>query len=310
MNETFRADRDARDAGETRDAARPNAVRSQALTLELLQVDASLGVPDRMAAVDATLTAVPRHARPEIACLPELFVTGYGANKAHLAWSARDTEAAIARMAEIARKSGTALVFGGPERDGARLFNSAWLVDADGTVRAHHRKIIIPPNQPSERVFTPGSEVTVGDWNGWRIALLVCFDLEFPECVRAASLQGADIVIVISALWTRAPIVMRQVAPVRAFESTCYLACVNYAGAGGGVDFLGESCIIAPSGEPLASAPSRSAGRARATLTREDLAAARQAMDYTDLARRLASVAPESVAKTSVAGASSVPAQE
>ena len=288
MNETFRTDRDVREAGETRDPA-----RSQALKLELLQIDAGLGVPDRMAAVDATLTAVPRRDRPDIACLPELFVTGYGASKAHLAWSARDTEAAIARMAEIARKSGTALVFGGPERDGARLFNSAWLVDTDGRIRARHRKIMIPPNQPSERVFTPGSGVTIGDWNGWRIVLLVCFDLEFPECVRAAAIQGADIVIVISALWTRAPIVMRQVAPVRAFESTCYLACVNYAGSAGGVEFLGESCIIGPSGESVASAPSRSAGRARATLTPEDLAAARRAMDYTDLSRRLAHLAPE-----------------
>jgi predicted amidohydrolase len=49
-------------------------------------------------------------------------------------------------------------------------------------------------------------------------------------------------------------LVARAVIPTRAFENGIFIAYANHAGSDQGYDYLGESCIIGPSGEELARA--------------------------------------------------------
>src|SRR5208282_2291886 len=73
-----------------------------------------------------------------------------------------------------------------------RLYNSAALVDSAGT-RAVYRKAHLWDKE--KLVFTPGdAPPPVVDLQIGRIALMICYDLEFPEWVRLPSLKGADLI--------------------------------------------------------------------------------------------------------------------
>ncbi len=184
---------------------------------------------------------------------PELFSSGYniGADVRSLAEPA---DGPVARQVkQIARNSATAIVFGYPEKDGDQIFNAAACISAHGELLANHRKLMIPPGF-EQQYFDSGSQITLFDLGGMTCAILVCFDAEFPEAMRATVRAGAQLVIVPTALQDQWPVVAEKVMPTRAFENGVWLAYANHAGEENGTRFLGSSCIIAPDGSDGARA--------------------------------------------------------
>ncbi|MDV7397713.1 nitrilase-related carbon-nitrogen hydrolase, partial [Arthrospira platensis SPKY1] len=91
-----------------------------------------------------------------------------------------------------------AIVYGYPEQrpEGHRPFNAVQMVDADGTPVARYAKTHLFGAMDRAQ-FSPGAEAPrVFSWRGWRVGLLICYDVEFPETVRVLGLQGADLVLV------------------------------------------------------------------------------------------------------------------
>jgi len=111
------------------------------------------------------------------------------------------------------------------------------------------------------------------------VALLVCYDVEFPEAVRACAMAGADIVVAPTALKAEWAFVARQLVPTRAFENGVFLLYANYCGRENGFAYLGESCIIGPGGEEIARAGSDEELIA-GVLSRAQIAQARGRLPY------------------------------
>jgi predicted amidohydrolase len=115
----------------------------------------------------------------------------------------------LSAMRELARGAGTWLLLGGfPERadDGARIRNSAILLDPAGTVVAIYRKIhLFDVDVPGGKRYReseaiePGADTVVATtpWGG--LGLSICYDLRFPELYRALAAGGARIAAVPSA---------------------------------------------------------------------------------------------------------------
>ncbi|WP_030382404.1 MULTISPECIES: carbon-nitrogen hydrolase family protein [unclassified Streptomyces] len=211
---------------------------------------------------------------------PELFLTGYaiGDGLARLAEPA-DGEAADA-VVETAARHGLAVAYGYPERasDGT-VFNSVQLVAADGTRLANYRKTHL--YGPFEREhFTPGErQVVQAELNGLTVGLMICYDVEFPENVRAHALAGTDLLLVPTAQPHPFQFVAESLVPVRAFESQLYVAYVNRVGVEGEFEFVGLSTLAGPDGVARARA-----GRAEELLLADVdpglLAASREANPY------------------------------
>ncbi|WP_306320673.1 MULTISPECIES: carbon-nitrogen hydrolase family protein [unclassified Streptomyces] len=185
---------------------------------------------------------------------PEMFLTGYaiGDDVARLAEPA-DGDAADA-VADIAGRHGLAVAYGYPERDGAAVFNSVQLVAADGARLANYRKTHLFGCFERER-FTPGEQPVVqAELGGLRVGLMICYDVEFPENVRAHALAGTDLLLVPTAQMHPFQFVAESVVPVRAFESQMYVAYVNRVGAEGEFDFVGLSTLAGPDGVARARA--------------------------------------------------------
>lgn len=204
----------------------------------------------RLARLDAALSAAPDGL--DLAICPELFLSGYnvGDRVAELAEAADGAFAAAA--ADIARKRRTALIYGCPERAGDKLHNAAICIDANGKTVAIHRKLKLPNDFERSR-FTAGDAYTLFSLGDWRIAMLVCYDVEFPEAVRACAAAGANLVVVPTALKREWAFVARALVPTRAFENGLFIAYANYCGQENGFDYLGESCFAGPAGKAVAA---------------------------------------------------------
>jgi predicted amidohydrolase len=207
---------------------------------------------------EACATAAARQA--EVLVTPEMFISGYGLTPGQVLRLAEDpggpTEAAVA---DIARRHGLAIVYGHPERaPGGRAYNAAALVGRDGVIRGRHRKAHLF-GDVDRALFAPNAEPPAAfDFDGARVGLLICYDVEFPEAVRHLAVDGARAVLVPTANMTGYEHVQRLLVPARACENGCGVAYANYCGADEVFDYGGLSVICGPEGEVLASASAAS----------------------------------------------------
>lgn len=214
----------------------------------------------------------------DLVVCPELFMSGYNVgNDLHdLAESADGPFAQC--VADIARRTSTAICYGYPERDGKAVYNSALVVSGTGTLLANHRKLAIPPGF-EQSFFAPGDKLTCFELGGMNCALVICYDVEFPETVRAACMTGAEVVIIPTALGAQWDQVAHRVVPARAFENGCYALYANHAGSEGDITYAGASCVVGPDGRDVARAGEGSQ-LITATLEASRVAAARQRLPY------------------------------
>ena len=177
------------------------------------------------------------------------------------------------RLARAANETGTYLVFGMVERDGDSAYNASVLVGPEEGLICTYRKAHLP-HLGLDRLILPGDRpFQVCDIKLGSAAMLICYDLRFPEAARSLALQGADLI----ALPTNWPIGATGAADflvrARAYESRVFVIACDRVGVERGVTFLGRSQIVDPSGKVLAEA---SSGHEEIIYAEVDLAIARE----------------------------------
>lgn len=187
---------------------------------------------------------------------PELFLSGYGTGDLIRERAEPRDGPFAAAAAALARRYGTALVYGAPERDGESIFNTAVCFDRDGGMMGVHRKLALP-NDYEKRYFALGEAPTMVRLGDWQVGLLVCYDVEFPESVRSLALAGCHLVSVPTALGAQWGPVARTLIPARAFENNIYLAYADWCGSDANGSYFGESVICDPMAADLARAHQR-----------------------------------------------------
>lgn len=214
---------------------------------------------------------------------PEMFVSGYsiGLEAVRALAQPRDGDWA-GRIAAIAREQGIALLYGYPERDaGGALFNSVQLIDAGGQRLGNYRKTHLF-GELDRGMFSAGDDhFPLVELEGWKLGMLICYDVEFPENVRRLALAGADAVLVPTANMEPFDFVCDVLVRARAFENQCYLAYANYCGAEGEIRYCGLSSVSAPDGS-LAAVCGREETLAFADLRRDLLERSRASITYLD----------------------------
>jgi 5-aminopentanamidase len=230
--------------------------------IAVAQLAITVAEPDanRQAAAEAVAEAAAAGAR--LVVLPELSDSGYVFDTADPAAEARGLAAPAADSATLrqwqalAARHGLVIVGGFCDlgADG-RLYNSAALVDASGT-RAVYRKAHLWDNE--KLVFTPGDAAPpVVDTEIGRVAVMVCYDLEFPEWTRLVALDGADL-IAVPVNWPgyRWPAGERPAEVVKAQAAAAangvFVAVADRCRDERGVSWISGSLIAGPDGYPLA----------------------------------------------------------
>ncbi|MDQ3418025.1 MAG: Ig-like domain-containing protein [Acidobacteriota bacterium] len=135
-------------------------------------------------------------------------------------------------LAGIARSYGIYIAFGMLEREDRFLYNTAVLLNRDGSIAGKYRKVQLPLSEASGGM-SPGDSVPVFDTDFGRVALLICQDAAFPEPAREAALQRAELLLL--PIWGGKPALVRA----RALEQAMYVVASGYDYASEVVDPLG-----------------------------------------------------------------------
>jgi len=216
------------------------------------------------ARVDENLVSVRRFAfsaarqKADLIIFPELFLTGYNIGSAAHSLAEPADGPSYQKAAEIARKADIALLYGYSERVDSNVYNAALLIDRKGQARANYRKTHLYGSY-EKRFFKPGNWLILAELEGLNIGILICYDVEFPEAVRALAHAGADLIAVPTALMVDYCRVAEKVVPARAYESEIYVAYVNRCGSEGDIVYCGRSCLVGPDGRDVLRAGSTEA---------------------------------------------------
>jgi predicted amidohydrolase len=154
-----------------------------------------------------------------------------------------------ARMCEMARTANVWLVAGSLyERDGDLIYNTCPIINPAGEVVARCRKLY--PFTPYERGVACGDAVTVFEVPGvGRFGVSICYDMWFPETLRAMTWLGADVILHPSMTNTIDRDVETAIARAGAATNQVYFFDLNVVGIGGG-----RSGVYGPGGEVIHAA--------------------------------------------------------
>jgi predicted amidohydrolase len=214
-----------------------------------------LDVAGNLRRLDAICAAAAAQ-RVEVLVTPEMFTSGYAITRGEVLRLAEDaggpTETAVAA---IARRHGLTVVYGHPERaPGDAAYNAATMIGPDGVVRGRHRKVHLFGDVDRGQFAANPARPAAFPFGGSRAGLLICYDVEFPESVRALTTDGATIVFVPTANMIGCEEVQAILVRARACENNCGVVYANYCGSDDGFEYNGLSMVCGPRGEVLAQA--------------------------------------------------------
>lgn len=137
--------------------------------------------------------------RAELVMAPESVLDGYVFNADPTSTKPQMLEIAqtvpdgeyLVRAGGLCRELGIYLIFGFLEREGDDLFNACVLLDRDGRVLAHYRKV----TTAGEYDITPGAALRPFDTPLGRVGFLLCSD-RAADNVRTLAVQGAGVIFV------------------------------------------------------------------------------------------------------------------
>ncbi|MCB9028785.1 MAG: amidohydrolase [Bacteroidales bacterium] len=202
-----------------------------------------------------------------IVVLPEMFTTGFTMNPSPLA---EDMDGHTVRwMKERAAAGGYALCGSVIIGEEGLFYNRLIFVTPSGRVTFYDKRHLHTMSG-EHTVYSRGNKRVVVPYREFSFNLQVCYDLRFPVWSRN---RGDTDVIIYSANWPAVrSSVWKALLVARAIENQCYVIGVNRVGVNpDGTSYTGDSAIIGPKGELLASLESAAEGVVSAVLPREAL---------------------------------------
>ncbi len=216
----------------------------------------------------------------QVMLLPELFASPYFCQEelhAHFALSESARGRTVSGMVALAKELHVVIVVPFFERVAAGIyFNTAAVIDADGTVLGQYRKMHIPddPGFYEKFYFSPGDlGYQVFQTCYGRIGVLICWDQWYPEAARLTALRGADILVYPTAIGWHPDeksahgetqyTAWQRVQLGHAVANGVFVAAINRTGfeknptKDTGIEFWGRSFLAGPQGELLAQAGER-----------------------------------------------------
>ncbi|WP_409047551.1 carbon-nitrogen hydrolase family protein [Microbacterium sp. HA-8] len=168
----------------------------------------------------------------------------------------------IARVQELAGDTILTIGFCELDDDGVTRYNAAACLDG-GQIYGSYRKVHQPLGENMS--YSAGSEYTAFDTPLARIGMQICYDKAFPEAARMLALDGAEIVVSMSA-WPAARTAtaenlqddrwtyrFNQFDIARALDNQVFWMASNQSGTFGSLRYVGNAKVVDPGGNILAT---------------------------------------------------------
>ncbi|MBC7552790.1 MAG: amidohydrolase [Taibaiella sp.] len=195
---------------------------------------------------EQTIAAIttPKH----VVVLPEMFNTGFSMAAERLGEPMDGP--AVTWMAAMAVKyrcilTGSLII----EEEGLYYNRMLW-VQPDGRIGTYDKRHLFAYAGENKH-YTPGSTRLIAQVNGWRINLMVCYDLRFPVWARNTG-DAYDVLLYVANWPQKRNLAWKTLLQARAIENMCYVVGANRVGTdGNGHSYSGDSSVFGPLGETV-----------------------------------------------------------
>lgn len=193
----------------------------------------------------------------QVVILPEMFTTGFSMQPEK--WAEDLNGNTITWLKQLAAKH--KLIITGSlilkeEAGGVPMyFNRLIWALPNGTLGQYNKRHLFAYAGEDEH-YTAGTKRLIASVNGWKINLMICYDLRFPVWSRqqpkAANSFEYDVLIYVANWPEKRSLAWKTLLQARAIENQCYVIGVNRVGAdGNNINHSGNSMVIDPLGEVL-----------------------------------------------------------
>ena len=224
------------------------------LKISCLQMDIAFGDPIKNYQSAERLIEKAVTDKPDIIVLPELWTTGYDLTRLN---EIADEHAlqTIDFLQKSAQKYQVNFVGGSvANREETGVKNTLLIINKEGRLVHQYSKLHLFKLMDEHIYLEAGNHKGIFQLEENTFAGTICYDIRFPEWIRAHSAEGAEALFVV-AEWP-APRLShwRALLIARAIENQCYVIACNRSGQDPNNQFAGHSLIIDPWGEVIAEA--------------------------------------------------------
>lgn len=217
------------------------------MQLNLVQIDIAWRDPQaNFSHIKGLLEQTPP-AADSMVFLPEMFASGFSDDAEFGAAIEGDVSDFLSKTA----KQWRCYVAAGMVRNRR---NCCVIFGPDGGLKHEYAKQRLFTLSGEQRAYAAGTDCTVTEICGVKVATLVCYDLRFPELFRQAISRGAELFIVPASWPTSRQIHWRTLLHARAIENQACVVGINRIGADPHTAHIGGSCVYDEKGDLLLDA--------------------------------------------------------
>lgn len=193
------------------------------------------------------------HQPTHVVVLPEMFSTGFSMKAQQLAETMEGTT--VNWMKEMAASKKIILTGSVIIEEGGNYFNRLIWMLPNGQYGFYDKRHLFA-YAGEDKHYTAGTKRLIASANGWKMNMIVCYDLRFPVWARQQFDDKKnfeyDVLICVANWPQRRNTAWKTLLQARAIENQCYVIGVNRVGYDGdNIDHSGDSMVIDPLGEIL-----------------------------------------------------------
>ena len=216
------------------------------LTISLLQTNLVWQQPQ--ANCDHISKALLEHdTKTDLIVLPEMFNSGFTLDAMKVA-ETMDGET-VNWMQKLSTEHQAAVTGSLVIRENKQNYNRMVIAFPDGNLQWYDKKHLFRMAKEQER-YSAGSKRVIINWQGWRIALYVCYDLRFPVWCR--NQNDTDLMLFVASWPAVRSYPWQTLLKARAMENLCYVCGVNRIGTdANGIEYQGDSGVLDMAGHDI-----------------------------------------------------------
>lgn len=185
----------------------------------------------------------------DLIVLPEMFNTGFTMNASSVAETMNGKT--MEWMAKLAAEKKAVITGSIVVKQDNKFYNRLIWMRPDGSSEYYNKRHTFRMAEEN-KTYASGDQKLIVELAGWRICLLVCYDLRFP--VWSRNTGDYDLLIYVANWPERRSHAWRSLLIARAIENQAYTVGVNRIGKDGkDIDYSGYSVVLNPKGEPTSN---------------------------------------------------------
>lgn len=225
------------------------------MKISCIQMDMQFCSPNENYLKAEKLIADAMKEKPDVVVLPETWNTGFFPHNGLEKLSDNDGCRTKELMSKLAKKFNVNIVAGSVANvKNGKVYNTCYVFSRNGDVLGEYDKTHLFTPMNEDGFFQKGDNLFKFTLDGHSCAVIICYDIRFPELTRKLSVSGLDFLFIV-AQWPDIRVPHLQVlSQARAIENQMFVVCCNSCGKADKTTYGGHSRIVDPWGVVLCEA--------------------------------------------------------